>query len=210
MLRVRHFILALSCVLFPVGCNAVGCAGEDPDQDKTAEEQLIGATEQALPAPDPGKTMLYGTWAGDSTAGHFTALVLMSDQRYHATKAIVCVKHPCDPALMEGKYSLYAKDGRTYFVLGEKTAPGAEHFEYAITADSMRIRPLVPGSEWYSMARAPAAWCATSRECNVQNLPPGVCAGAYACEQSTCTWKCARPTDTSAGDPAKPTGATTP
>lgn len=203
MVRARHLILAVSFALFPLGCTPVGCAGEDPDQDKTAKEQLTGAAEQALPAPDPGKSMLYGTWTGDYTAGHFASLVLMSNQRYHATKAIVCVKEPCNPAVQEGSYSLYSKEDRTYIVFGDITAPGGEQYEYAVADESLRLRPLMPGSEWYAIKRAPAAWCISSRECKVQNLPPGVCAGEYACEQSVCTWKCARPTEPSATDSQK-------
>lgn len=210
MVRARHLILAVSFALFPLGCTPVGCAGEDPDQDKTAEEQLTGAAEQALPAPVPGKTMLYGTWTGDTTAGHFASLVLMTNQSYHAAKAVVCVKHPCDAGVQDGKYSLYTKEERTYIAFGEKTAPGAEQYEYTVADDILRLRPLMAGSEWYAIKRAPAAWCVSSRECKVQNLPPGVCAGEYACEQSACTWKCARPTDSSAVDTEKQNSPTTP
>ncbi len=195
MVRIHHFIVALAFTLFPMGCNAVGCAGEDPDQDKTVSEMLVGATEQAMPPPEPTKGMLYGTWTGDRTGGHLSSLVLMSDQRFHAVKAVICVKQPCDAAMVDGKYSLFTKDDRTYFALGEKMAPGVESYEYAVTGDTMRIRPVMPGSEWYSLQRAPAAWCASVRECKVQNLPTGICVGDYACEQSACVWKCASPSD---------------
>lgn len=206
MVRVRHFIIALSLSLFPLGCTPAGCAGEDPDQDKTAAEQLAGAVEQALPAPDPNRAMLYGTWKGDMTGGHFTTLAVMTNQHFHSEQAIVCVKAPCNPAVNDGMYTLFAAEGRNYITFGEKTAPASLKYEYATDGNSLRLRPLVPGSEWYAMQRAEAAWCLTARECTVQNLPPGVCAGAYECQQSACVWKCARPVDPSAVEKADTTG----
>jgi len=191
MLRVRYFLMTLGLALFPLACTPVGCSGEDPEQDKSADEQFVGAVEQQLPAPVPGKSALYGTWSGSSkTNGFFDQLVLMTNGAYHTSQTVTCVKAPCDPVVHEGSFKLYVREERAYIEM-TTTDPTPMRFEYAISGDSLRLRPIVKGSEWFAMDHSAIAWCNTGRECTVQNLPPGVCAGKYECAQSACVWKCA-------------------
>jgi hypothetical protein len=214
MLRVRNFLMALSLAIFPLGCTPVGCSGEDPEQDLPADEQFVGAVEQQLPAPVPGASSLYGTWNGKAN-GYFDQLVLMTNGRYHTALAVTCVKAPCDPLTREGSFKLFLREGRSYIELGT-TEPTPVRFEYALTSgDNLRLRPLVKGSEWFALEHSAIAWCATGRECTVQNLPPGICAGKYECAQSACVWKCVMggepsAVDTGATDAVKPTDTKTP
>jgi len=183
MLLDRHVFLALSLAIFPLGCTAA-----DPEQVKSADEQSAG--EQALSIPTVESLQLFSTWKGDNTGGQFSSIVLMTDGRYHYAKSVVCMKAPCNPVVSDGVYSLYKVDRSFFVVFREGTSREGERYEYAVEDTTLRIRPAVAGSQWQTMQQSPIAWCATTRECNVQNLATGPCAGAYACEQSACTWKC--------------------
>lgn len=204
MFRVRHFLMALSLALFPLGCAPAGCSGEDPEQDKSAAEQFEGAMEQKLTAPAPNAPSFYGTWNGDTVGGHFSKLVLMTDGRFHSEEAVICVKAPCPAITKDGTFRLFTRESRSYL---ELTATGAAQvptrLEYALNKESLRVRPLVVGSEWYEMKHSGIAWCGTVRDCGAQALPTGPCAGDYACNTNTCAWQCAgTPTPTSADQKA--------
>jgi hypothetical protein len=188
MQLVRHFLMALAVTLFPLGCTPIGCSGEDPELDKPSDEQFVDAVEQQLPAP--GTSPLYGTWISPKMAGRFDQLVIMTNGRYHTSQAVVCVKAPCNPVVHDGPFKLYSRDARTYIEL-QLTEKEADRYEYVASSNHIRIRPLVAGSEWFAMDSSGIAWCATERECNNQNLPPGICAGKYECAQNACIWKCA-------------------
>lgn len=190
MLRIRHILMALPLALISVGCTPAGCSGEDPEQDKPADEQFVGAVEQSLPRPDPNASQLYGTWKGPQVPGHFDLLVLMTNGRYHSAEAVTCVKAPCDPIVHEGAFKLYTREARTFFEL-ERTGSVPLRYEYAISENKLRLRPLVQGSEWFVLEDPGIAWCSNDRECTVQALPPGVCSGRYVCGQNACAWKCA-------------------
>lgn len=207
MLHIRQLLVAFVLPLVSLGCTPIGCSGEDPELDKSADEQFVGAVEQQLPAP--GTSSLYGTWIGPKMAGHVDMLVLMTNGLYHTAESVVCVKEPCDPITRDGAFKLYARDKRTYVELQLK---GAEpiRYEYVASNDNLRLRPLVAGSEWFAMDPSGTAWCATARECNYQNLPTGVCAGGYECEKSICAWKCPRGGETSVAADKDTAGAVNP
>jgi hypothetical protein len=198
MFRVRHFLMALSLAIFPLGCAPVGCSGEDPEQDKPAAEQFEGAVEQPLVAPAPNAPSMYGTWDGDPLAGHFNKLVLMTNGRFHSEETVTCVKAPCPAITKNGAFKLYARATRTYVELQSLEDRQPTRFEYTVSAQNLRIRPLVPGSEWYELKNSAVAWCDHERDCTVQALPNGPCAGGYACGQNACAWKCAGTGETEA------------
>lgn len=209
MLHVRHCLVALALGTFPLGCTPIGCSGEDPELDKPADEQFVGAVEQKLPAPVPGTPAIYGTWIGARTAGPLDMVVLMTNGQFHTSKSVVCVKAPCDPIVQNGTFKLYTREERAFIEL--QPAPGEwVRYEYEVTSDKLRLRPLVAGSEWFMLAPAGAAWCAGSRECNYQNLPPGVCAGAYECEKNACVWTCPKGGEPSVAPEKDTTGAVNP
>jgi hypothetical protein len=185
---VRHFLTVLAIALFPLGCTPIGCSGEDPELDHPSDEQFVGAVEQQLPAP--GTSPLYGTWIAPKVAERIDHLVIMTDGRYHTAQAVVCPKAPCDPIVQDGPFKLYSREGRTYIEL-QQADRVPDRYEYVASSNHIRIRPLVAGSEWFAMDSAGIAWCGTDRDCNVQNLPPGICAGRYECAQNACMWKCA-------------------
>lgn len=190
MLVARYTLMTAALALVPMGCSPMGCSGEDPSHDDPAEVQLEGLTPAALPTPTPGAS-IYGTWSGDvHHADMFEKLVLMSDGRYHGARNVKCIKEPCPAIAEDGDVKFYAREGGTYFVL---TASGTGHkdsYEYKFSTSELKIRPLRPGSEFFPMARSNSSWCATSRDCLGQVLPPGPCAGAYECATNACAWKC--------------------
>jgi hypothetical protein len=190
MLSVRHFLMVLPLALFPLGGALAGCSGEYSEQDEGANEQFLGAVEQTRPDPAPDTPLLYGSWAGQIIGGQLNSLVLMTDGQFHSTESLVCVKAPCDAAVSDGRYKVYAIDSRTYIEFGDPSLTATERYEYAVAAETLRLRPALPGSEWYALERAPDAWCSNNLDCNAQNLPPGVCAGSYVCAKQQCAWTC--------------------
>jgi len=212
MLRARTILITLAVALFPVGCAPVGCAGEDPEMDATADEQWKGVVEQ--PLASPGQRGILGTWKGDTThSGLFETLVFMSDGRFHGARNVTCVKAPCPPIAEDGTYKLFSRDARTYVEL-IPLSKQPDRYEYGSDGATLKIRPLKPGSEWYAMPQAGTAWCGGERDCGLQALPPGPCAGSYVCgAANACTWKCtaggteaavAPGTDTAVDPNAKP------
>ena len=189
MLCVRHFLMSLPLALFPLGFALAGCVGADSE---LANEPIIDAVEQTLPASVSDTPLLYGTWTGAITGGQLNSLVLMSDGQFHSTESVVCIKAPCDAAERDGSYKLYTTDSRTYIDFGGPVSTIADRYEYSVAAETLRLRPLLPlRSEWFALERAEYAWCGNNQDCNVQNLPPGVCAGSYICgQQHRCAWNC--------------------
>ena len=211
MLRAQHSLVVFALALFPIGCTPAGCAGEDPEQDKSATDQFAGAIEQTLPAPVPGTPLLYGTWSGPKEAGRIDMIVLMTNGSYHTSQNVVCAKAPCDPITSDGTFKLFTRDKRTYLELnGAAASREVSRYEYAASSNTLRLRPLVAGSEWFALDHSGIAWCSSERECNFQNLPPGICAGGYKCEQNACNWKCIKNDEPSVAPPTAPPAAVNP
>jgi hypothetical protein len=191
-------LMILGLSLFPTGCASVGCAGEDPGVDDSAADQFAGAQPEALPPLVPGTPTVFGTWKGDTTnMDAFETLVLMTDGRYHGARNVMCVKAPCPPIGEDGTYKLYTRETKRFVEVVKEGAETPDRFEYAFAVDTLRLRPLHPGSEWRSMQRAEVAWCDAARDCAAQNLLIGPCAGSFACTRAQCSWKCGSSGETS-------------
>ncbi len=201
MLRTKYMLMTLTLALSSAGCAPMGCSGENPDHDLSATEQAEGLIAAALPAPTPGASM-YGTWLGDvHHTGMFAKLVLMTDGRYHGERNVVCVKDPCPAIAEDDTFALYARETKTFFGLTPNGSKVPEMYEYVYSSREFKIRPLRPGSEWFPMVNAGSAWCAITRDCAGQALPPGPCAGGWVCgEKNICKWDCPRPSEATGDD----------
>ena len=62
-----------------------------------------------------------------------------------------------------------------------------------VSGDTLRL--MRSGARfWMTLERTPdAAWCGVPRDCSLQNLPIGPCAGAWYCGASTCDYLCRPP-----------------
>jgi predicted secreted protein len=169
----------------------IGCAGIDFEQQGALENESAEAMEATPTDPNLSKSLLSGTWIADVMVGRFQTLTLLDDYRYHAERNVLCIKAPCNPVEDDGRFTIYTKDDRGYIVFESNTAD-VQSFEYALRDNRLFLRPLTEGGTWYFLSRANSAWCDKSTDCDLQNLPPGICSGDYACEESTCAWRCSR------------------
>jgi len=187
MLRISHALITLPLALALFGCSQADRIGEDTSNVVAAME-VIPLTKAPLVPRNLG---VYGTWTNEREGvGHFNTLVLMTDARYHGSRDVVCVKAPCDPIEEDGTFELYSRDGGQYIAFVAEGAEDAERYEYVYKPGLLQLRHILPGSEWYLMERG-APWCAEQRDCTMQALPPGPCAGGYACSENQCAWQCA-------------------
>jgi hypothetical protein len=192
MSRTRYTLMTLALAFFPMGCVPMGCAAEDPGIDDSAEEQFEGAKPEALAPPVPGKPSLYGTWKGDTYhISQLETLALMTDGRYHGARNVACVQAPCPPIGEDGTFAVYSRDTKKFIELVARGTGHTDRYEYGFTDNTLRLRPLRPGSEWRSMMRTDNAWCSGARDCTMQNLLPGPCSGSFTCTRNECAWTCA-------------------
>ncbi len=195
MLRINFALVTLSVALFQVGCTQTGRTGEDVPNSKSS----MGVTPESIAPPTPGNPGVYGTWSGESAGtGQFDTLVLMTDGRYHNSHKVVCVKAPCPPIGEDGTFELYNRDGARFVAFTSRGATDAQRYEFIQKTGLLQLRHILPGAEWYSMQRAGISWCAESKDCTVQALPPGPCAGGYMCGENQCAWKCGYQEDSAA------------
>jgi hypothetical protein len=187
MIRNGYALVALTLALFQVGCAKTDGTKEDPSDVKSS----MGVTPEAIAPPTPGNPGVYGTWSGAvAGVGHFDNLVLMTDGRYHNSHQVVCAKAPCPPIGEDGTLELYSRGGVRYVSFVAQGTTQAERYEFVYKTGLLRLRHILPGAEWYSMQRAGASWCSEARDCTMQALPPGVCAGGYTCSNNQCAWQC--------------------
>ena len=192
MLNPKDLLLALPLTLALGGFVATGCAGNDSAQQDAAESESSEAIDSAEPTPPPLtlRSPLYGTWKGDVTVGRFETLVLMTDYRYHVAREVVCVKAPCNPIVEDGIFSLSGQDEHQLILFHDNTNV-PQTYEYKLHDNMLYIRPFQDGAQWSSLKKASTGWCAKFTDCDVQNLPPGICSGDYVCDDSVCAWQCA-------------------
>lgn len=187
MFRMNYALLTLTLALFPVGCTQTGRTGEDTPNSKSS----MGITPEATAPPAPGNPGMYGTWSGKVEGiGQFDNLVLMTDGSYHNSHQVVCVKAPCPPIGEDGTFQIYSRDRAQFIAFVSQGSKDAQRYEFVYKTGNLRLRHILPGAEWYSMQRPGISWCMESKDCTLQALPPGPCAGGYVCGQNQCAWQC--------------------
>ena len=191
MLNLKNLFLALPLTLALGGFVTAGCAGYDSAQPNADEDQSVEAVDSTPADLVWGRQSFLGTYIGDSMGGRFQTLTLLADQRYHATRTVVCIKAPCNPIPEDGRFSLSEEDGHNLidFTNNNDTMVSMT-FEYIYRNDTLYLRPYVEGGQWYFLNRANVAWCDKPTDCDLQNLPPGICSGDYVCRESACAWQC--------------------
>jgi hypothetical protein len=178
MLRPRFCPLALISVL-----GLTACSG-----GVTIEEAFAGEAKPFMPR-DASK--FAGTFANHTDRiGEFTQLVLKTDGSYHRAMLVVCFNYPCEPVQQDGLYKFSYEGTRTYLDFSPARKDPFERYEYSLGGDSMTLRAVTRPGEAFTMQRSAVAWCASSRDCALQNLPFGSCAGHYVCAQSACNYLC--------------------
>ena len=189
MFSPRDLLLALPFALAFGSFIPTGCGGSDSQQQYGAEGESVGTIEPTRAYLIPGTALFYGTWKADSVIGQFQSLVLLSDHRFHATRPAACLKAACTPVIEEGTFKAYSQDTHDYIEF-EPKGRLAQTFEYMYHNDALHIRPFLDRPDWYIMNQSASAWCATPTDCDLQNLPPGICSGDYVCRESACAWQC--------------------
>jgi hypothetical protein len=178
MLRARLSVLALVPVL-----AFAACGGE-----KTSNESERGEAQQAMPVNSLNYIGTFATRAAN--VGDFTQLVLKTDGTYHRAMRVACFREPCDAVEKDGRYRFSSAARSTTLEFYQTNSEEVERYEYWQRGDTMGLHAVGRPGEGFSMQRAPAAWCARSEDCGVQNLPTGPCAGQYVCGQNICTYLC--------------------
>lgn len=180
MLRACLSILALVPAL-----TLVACAAEKPSDDPS-----LGATEETIPS---GDYHLAGTYIRASQhPGDLVRLVLKTDGTYHAETLLSCSPMGCVPGSTDGKYGLFQREQVTYFELYSTHGDVFARYQYNLEGEDLSLRQLDTESTWFTIRRSPAAWCAVTQDCALQELIPGPCAGQYLCEsqKSLCNYHC--------------------
>lgn len=181
MLRTHAALLAL-IPAFALG--SLSCTGAVP----TEEEETVMEDEAAVLAADRD---MYGTFRATITQpGDMSLLVLMTDGTYHRQIRMPCsTTGPCYPAEDDGSFALWSRDGRGYMTLASDTG-GAVKYELVLMGDWLRLRPLGQRAFQSLTRTVDASWCGEVRDCHLQNLSPGDCAGVWSCGSSLCNYAC--------------------
>lgn len=198
MLRTQHIRMVLPLALSILGLGAMSCSAEDPELNALAEEQALSAssTDPAGALPTGEGSGIEGTWMGSDTVGGIQMLVLMTDGRYHVARDVPCraPAEECNPvAEQDGMYAIYVRGATHILGLVPKGSWRMELFEFVADSNSLSLRPLRSDDSWFTLHHTSHAWCASPRDCNLQSLPPAICAGAYECPANVCIWRCGGP-----------------
>lgn len=191
MLRAQHLRNVLPLALAAVCFGAIGCAGDDPEPGALADESALSAPSQDLAEIASTGGGLEGTWVGADSVDMIQKLVLLTDGRYHVVRDSGCLRDGCDPLVeQDGRYAIYGRDSMRVLALTQRGSRFAEPFEYALAGSSLRLRSMRSVNGWFTLNHSSSSWCGSPRDCNLQSLPPGICAGGYECASSVCTWTC--------------------
>jgi hypothetical protein len=192
--RSWFFLFLLPALALPA------CGGEKPIDGPT------GAVEEALPSGGPH---LAGTYMSDSkNVGSFSQLVLKTNGTFHAMMNSDCIGERCTSVEQNGRFVLYRKETITYFELyGATLRVPLGRYQYMLQGESLSVRKLGSTDIFTPMARSPAAWCAVTQDCALQDLQIGPCAGQYICTTANlCTWLCGPAPEIAGASPKPATG----
>lgn len=192
MLHAHHIRIVLPLALAAVCFGAIGCSGEDPERSTLADESA-----RSYPSLDTSDFIrvgggVEGTWEGSDLVGMISKITLMTDGRYHVFRNVGCRGEGCDPIVeQDGRYEIVGRSSNRVLELKPTNERVAEPFELRVEDRSLSLRPLRSANGWLTLTHTSSAWCGVARDCSVQSLPPGICAGRYECATNVCTWKCA-------------------
>lgn len=129
-----------------------------------------------------------GTFVAEPTAaGEFVRLVLMTDKRFHAEQAVVCIKAPCEPMVWQGTYQRVVQDGAQFLRFVDDTGAALVDAEYQYNEGVLEVRPS-PAAPFQAMVRG-QAWCGQVNDCKVQGLITPACEGAWHCHEAACAFQ---------------------
>lgn len=185
MLRTHLAFMAL------VPALALGGAACTADLDSG---EGVMESEAAMTTPTPE---LFATFRGDAkNVGDLPLLVLKADGTYHRTIVVPCMPSPCAPIEDDGLYQLWGRDGGNYISFYPDDGSPVDRFQYAIAADTLRLRRMTERDAFHLHRTIDRAWCEEPRDCALQTLPAGPCGGGtWTCFTATeiCKYSC-RPT----------------
>jgi hypothetical protein len=177
MLRANYKgLIFLSAIITGI----VACAGEDPS----------AGVESAITEPtvEPGAPRLLGTFRDEYAAAGIALLTLKSDWTYHKEEAVVCVRYPCDRPETNGHYRTMQREGESFLELVDDRGGVIEQYSYLMKGDSLYLSK--DGEQAQTLVRSECAWCEMPKDCLLQSLAVGPCAGTWACEDSGCSYVC--------------------
>lgn len=182
MFRTQIVFLAL---LPALALGWAACAGEvDTEEDTVVEEG------SAMVAPNQG---LFGTFRSQPTMfGGISLLALKSDGTYHRIRLIAQETTQYGPE-DDGIYHVTSRGNVNQMTLYSNDSDAIDRYQYVLSKGTLRL--MRSGARfWMTLERTPdAAWCGVPRDCSLQNLPIGPCAGAWYCGANTCDYLCRPP-----------------
>ncbi|MFO0755047.1 MAG: hypothetical protein U0359_01030 [Byssovorax sp.] len=183
MLRIRRAILPLTALAM---LGAPACSGDDPSLGR----ETIGEEGAAIVALDPA---LIGTFrATKQDVGKLSLLALKSDRTYHRALLSSCDERGCLLREDDGSITLAVHDGQGFIALHSERDGAVTQYAYSLRGGMLGLTP-VGRSGFTVLVRADgAAWCRTTGDCNLQNLPTGPCAADWICQtqDNVCIFSC--------------------
>ena len=182
MLRAYRAMLILVPALLVgyAACGGVEDASESEDSGAVAAEMRI------LPK-------LVGTFRDEGAAGGIAVLTLKTDWTFHLEDAIQCIRFPCNRPETNGVYRYGQIDGQPVLMLFEgarQTTMGGTYLRYFFRDDVLYVAPVGRYSAWQALPRSDDAWCDAPKDCALQDLERGPCAGFWYCGASVCDYSC--------------------
>jgi hypothetical protein len=169
------------------GGGVVGCgAAVESDDDVIDALDLNSEKDDGIARP-------VGTFEIDPVGAWYTfeKLVLMSDKTFHREYRVMCVRAPCPPLAMNGKYR-FSKSGRTNYIrFNDASGAPLDRFAYRMAGNSVLELRAVGKSKWVRFKKATEAWCDEARDCKLQKLMSVLtCVGDWTCGDNTCSFRC--------------------
>jgi len=184
MLRTHLAFVALVPAL---ALGGVACTDVDSGE-------VVLESEAAIMAPRPD---MFGTYRGDARGlGQMPLLVLRSDGTYHRTIVLPCMPGDCPAVADDGLYQLWGRGGGNYVSFYPDDGGPVDRFQYAVAADTLRLRRMTEREAFHLHKTISTPWCAEAVDCQLQNLPAGPCGGGtWSCFTSTeiCKYSCRPP-----------------
>lgn len=179
--------MRLLAALFVASFAVTGCAvaPDQGDEDGTAEDQ------GALSTWAQGLT---GSYATTDKTTDFDRIVLEGNGKYFAESDVVCIKAPCNPVRVDGKWTATKpSSGHPYGFLRLYPAGSSEHSTYRVrnVAEHSSFELSTDGKV-YAKYASNGTYCGSDSDCDGQSYIHPMCVGTPACnvETKTCSWHC--------------------
>ena len=178
--------LLLLALVPAIALGLVACAAD------TGTDEQEDVTEASAAMAAPNKALIGTFRKGPTEVGILNDMVFKTDGTYHRAIPQHCATRWCPPIEDNGRYNLWSYD-RVQMVTLYPLGGTPDRYQYLVTGDRLRMA-RAGDNNWTILWRTEdQAWCNAPADCELQNLPVGICGSQWYCNANVCSYPCKEP-----------------